>query len=93
MGGADGGNDSDRLATLFAAPNFKGNYFPLEGIYGGCYNVVKDGSVGSMMLYPETGHCEVWALEECGGIGDGMFHRPYSLTCNLGQEIGKEMMG
>jgi hypothetical protein len=64
--------DFYRLATLFASPNFKGNYYPLEGIYGGCYNVVKDKSIESMMLYPETGHCEVWAVEECGGNGDGM---------------------
>jgi hypothetical protein len=61
-----------RLATLFVSPNFKGNYYALDGIYAGCYNVLKEGSVGSIMLDPSTSHCEVWAVEECGGDGDGM---------------------
>jgi hypothetical protein len=64
-----------RLATLFVSPNFKGNYYALNGIYASCYNVLKEGSVGSILLDAVTSHCEIWAVEECGGDSDGMsFH-------------------
>lgn len=60
-----------RLAILFAGPEFSGNYFSVEGFFGSCYNVLKDGGVGSITLESGTGHCEVWGVAGCGDGGDG----------------------
>ena len=61
----------DRLAILFAGPNFTGDFFAIEGIYDTCYNILKPGTAGgSMMLEKEARSCELWAAENCG-VDDG----------------------
>ncbi|KAH8766944.1 hypothetical protein F5882DRAFT_413626 [Hyaloscypha sp. PMI_1271] len=60
-----------RLAILFAGPEFTGNYFSVDGFFASCYNVLKEGGVGSITLEPGTDHCEVWGVAGCGDGGDG----------------------
>lgn len=67
------GADGNRLAILFAAKEFRGDYFTIEGIYGSCYDVHQKGEFRSITLEDMTEHCDVWGVQSCGVDGDGAF--------------------
>ncbi|PMD37772.1 hypothetical protein L207DRAFT_514942 [Hyaloscypha variabilis F] len=60
-----------RLAILFAEQQFRGNYFTIEGIYGSCYDVLKEGEFRSITLEDLTEKCDVWGVPGCGEDRDG----------------------